>query len=53
MQYVLLLPCSSDKQRLIEYTALVNKAFVDAGLLVNEHRPLKVFFDVHRSLFLY
>ena len=35
--------CSSDKQRLIEYTALVHKAFIDAGLLVDDRRPLKVF----------
>jgi len=52
MRYVLLLPVQpSDKQGLIEYTALVNKAFIDAGLLVNEHRPLKVFlmFIVHCS----
>jgi len=31
-----------DAMRLSEVCALVNKAFIDAGLLVNEHRPLKL-----------
>jgi hypothetical protein len=40
--------------KLIEYAALVNKAFIDAGLLVDERQPLKVFsMSIAYVLFLY
>jgi hypothetical protein len=46
--------CSSDMWKLIEYAALVNKAFIDAGLLVDERQPLKVFsMSIAYVLFLY